>query len=660
MDTLSLSFTCSYNSCWSTFVGRNSKHLSKPHSSRQRFETYQTERRNRSNPAVDDTSNRFTGSDKKHRSAAVLVREFMKLARGQGWSILFAIVTVTFTTALALIPPAGTKVLVDYVLGDKPLPSRWAELGLPVDRWKLLQLGVVGLLVVTLVKSLIDIWGSWHATKAAKRVQLSVRRRLFDHTIRLRLHQVYELKSGGAASILRQDANGVGDLVFAMFYNPSRALVQLIGSLLILAWVDWKLLIVSLLVIPLIYFTHRTWIGRIRPLHRDVRTLRKSIDALATEVFGGMRVVRGFGRQRSESNRYMREGHLMARQELYIWRSTRFIRLVWTIFTPLAVAALLLYGGSQVLQGSLTLGDLMMFVVYALMLLDPLAVLAQSAATFQSGLSALERVLDILGEPQEFESSSKSQTVQTSSARGQIEFENVSFRYPRCTEYALANINLVVEPGMVVALAGQSGAGKTTLCNLIARFYEPTVGRILLDGVDIRELDVESYRMLLGIVDQDVFLFDGSVAENINYARNNAEFDDVLRAAELSNADEFILNLPNGYDTVIGERGVRLSGGQRQRLAIARAILADPRILILDEATSNLDTRSERMIQQGLSTLIADRTTFVIAHRLSTITHADQIVVLEDGKITDVGTHDELLAAGGRFSAMLNVQFGLE
>ncbi len=628
------------------------------HSSRSRFDLYRDKVRGDQLPKGSiHSSAPQTASSARARPAKTLLKRFFQLLNPFRWQIVWILASLTVSTMLALIPPAGTKFLVDYVLTAKPLPEPWAS-RFPTlsDPRTLLMWTVIGVVTISLLKIIVHIFGRWYATRITKRIQLDVRHRVFEHAVRLPLHRVQEIRSGGVASILREDGGSVGELVFGLLYNPWRAIIQLIGSLLILAWVDWTLLLGAVVLLPLVFLSHRTWISRIRPQFRAIRKQREQIDASAAEAFAGMRVVRAFSRQKREAGRFVTENNLMVRKELYAWWWMRMVEMVWEAMIPLCSAGLLFYGGWRVLDGALTIGDLMMFLVYLLMLLQPLAVLANSATQFQNSLSGLDRVLDLLDEPQEMQSTTDSMRASRETARGDVEFRNVSFTYPGTDQPALQDINLKVQAGQIVALVGPSGAGKTTLCNLVARFYDTTEGQVLLDGRNLMDYDVESFRSLLGVVEQDVFLFDGTIAANIAYARRDATEEEIHVAAAAANASEFIDRLPDGLNTLIGERGVRLSGGQRQRLAIARAILADPKLLILDEATSNLDTDSERLIQESLSDLMQGRTSFVIAHRLSTIAGADLICVVEGGRISQTGTHAQLMEDGGKYRAMVEQQ----
>lgn len=626
-------------------------------SSRQRFQEYRQSLRKRKQDRQRPRNEKSDSSSGELRSTWQLLKSFWQLLKPQSKAITWALSTLTVSTLLGLLPPAATKLLVDSVFGDQPVSERIPFASLfPKDRWSLLLFITAGIVSVSLVKIFLHIWGRWYATRATKRLQMSVRKQLFQHAIRLPLARVYEMKSGGMASLLRQDAGSIGDLIFGLIYNPWRAVVQLTGSLLVLVIVDWRLLLGALLLLPAVFFSHRTWITEIRPRFRDVRERRQGIDSLTTETFAGIRIVRAFSRQRTETRRLVSDHHLMGRQELYVWWWMRTIEVLWAVAIPLASAGLMLYGGHQVLQGTLSIGALMMFVVFLLMLLEPLAILAESAATLQNNLSALDRVLDVLEEQQEMQPGKRTLQLDRQNVLGRVTFKHVEFQYEKTANWSLSEIEVEIKPGEMIALVGPSGAGKSTLCNLVARFYDSDAGEIFLDGINLRDIDVESYRALLGIVEQDVFLFDGSVAENIAYSKHDVSDDDIIDAAKIANAHQFIQELPDKYETIIGERGVKLSGGQRQRLAIARAVLADPRILILDEATSNLDTESERLIQESLRKLLKGRTSFVIAHRLSTIRDADRILVLESGRIIESGTHKELLQSHGRYSEMVALQ----
>lgn len=595
---------------------------------------------------------------RSHRSFFQLFRSFWRMLNGHYGKLFWGLFTLTISTGLSLVPPLGTKFAIDYALTKPPVvPSDWG--GIPFSKWSPIELLIwisVGVTVITLVRTAIHLSGRWLCTKTVQQVSMSIRKRVFEHMLHMPLHKIQQLKSGGATSLIREDAGGIAELIFSMVYNPWQAIVQLIGSLVILAFVDWKLLAAGLLLLPAVYLSHRTWIYSIRPLYKDVRERRQKIDSSTTETFGGIRVVRTFARQKTETKRFTWWSHVLVRQNLLVWWKTRMIEIIWEVLIPLASTALLVYGGWQILEGQLTLGDLMMFLVYLTMLLGPIATLTGSAVQFQNNLAGLDRVLDLLAAPREFESVKGSKRVLRKDVSGVISFEGVSFQYPESDNRVLNDISFETPPGATVAIVGRSGAGKTTLCNLVARFFDPTSGVIRLDGVDLRDIHLHSYRKLLGVVEQDVFLFDGTIQENISYGRRRATMEEIEFAARSAAAHEFILESPHGYQTRIGERGFKLSGGQRQRLAIARAILADPKILILDEATSNLDSQSERLIQSSLTTLLKNRTSFVIAHRLSTIRNADLILVMDSGRIVQSGTHTSLLESEGLYQQMVRLQ----
>ena len=632
--------------------------------SRKSYRKYREEVRSR--PPDNSFSPHSAGHGKKQpeksierqRSLSVLLREFWKLLKGHQARIAFALATLTVSTLLSLLPPAATKVAIDYVLTTppQPLPASAPKFFTELTAWYQLVTISIAVVVVTLFQTLIHLTGRWQATLAVNQVQARLRRQVMEHLLRLPLHRVTQLKSGGATSILREDAGGIADLVFSMLYNPWQAIIQLLGSLVILVWVDWRLMAGAVLLLPAVYFSHRTWIRRIRPLYRDIRNQRQSIDGSTTETFSGIRVVRTFARTKAERNRYAYGNHLLVRQQLFVWWVTRLIEIIWEVLIPLASTALLVYGGWQILQSRLTLGDLMMFLVYLAMLLGPIATIAGTAVQLQNNLAGLDRVLDLMEQAEEMPDRDGALRVERDQVHAHLELKGVTFRYPETDREVLASVDLNIPAGSVVALVGRSGAGKTTLCNLVARFYDPSEGCVLLDGRDLRDIQLQSYRNLLGIVEQDVFLFDGTIAENIGYGRKQATLEQIQEAAKLAAADGFIRELPQGYASLIGERGVKLSGGQRQRLAIARAILADPRILILDEATSNLDSENEKAIQESLKVLMKNRTSIVIAHRLSTIMHADLIVVLDGGRIVETGKHHELLERSGLYRTMVELQ----
>jgi ATP-binding cassette, subfamily B, bacterial len=435
--------------------------------------------------------------------------------------------------------------------------------------------------------------------------------------------------------------------------SPSIAVIRLLVAIGILLSLNWRLALMAMAIIPGTMLISFASAKRVRPVYRSVRKDVEVIDGRVGETFSGIRVVRAFGREIRELSEYLTSRHTVLRKELFAHRREMLLWASWGLLLGMVNVVIVWYGGHLYLDGRATIGDIMAFQWFTFLLLNPVWSIVNSFSELQRSLAAMERVFEILA--LEDDKPDRPDAVDAPDAVREVQFEGVDFEY-REGQPVVRDFNVTVPGGSVVALVGRSGAGKTTVTDLVARFHDPTRGRILLNGQDIRGFKLRSYRDLIAIVQQDVFLFDGSVRDNIAYGRHDATEAEVEDAARRANAHEFIERLPEKYETFIGERGVKLSGGQQQRLAIARAIVAKPQILILDEATSNLDTESEQLIQASMASLLAGRTTFVIAHRLSTIRRADLILLLEDGLIIERGTHVSLMADRGVYFEMVQRQ----
>lgn len=432
--------------------------------------------------------------------------------------------------------------------------------------------------------------------------------------------------------------------------TPTLAAVRLLIAVAILLTLNWRLAVAEVAIIPGVVVISSALAKRVRPIYRSVRSDTEEMDGRVAETFSGIRIVRAFRRERKERLDYMSARHTVLRKELFAQRREMLIWTAWSLVLSSVNVMIVWYGGFLNLRGAASIGDIMAFQWYSFLLLNPVWTIVNSFSELQRSLASVERVFETLA--MQKEKPDRPGAHEAPSVVREIRFEDVEFEY-RSGRPVVRDFNVVVRGGWLVALVGRSGAGKTTVTDLVARFHDPTKGRVLVNGCDIREFRLRSYRSLLAIVQQHVFLFDGSIRDNISYGRFDATMAEIEDAARRANAHEFIVKLPDQYDTLVGERGCKLSGGQQQRLVIARAILACPQILILDEATSNLDTESEQLIQASMATLLMDRTTFVIAHRLSTIRKADLILLMEDGRIIEQGGHLELMSTRGVYYGMV-------
>jgi subfamily B ATP-binding cassette protein MsbA len=485
-----------------------------------------------------------------------------------------------------------------------------------------------------------------------------IRNVLFDHIQCMPLRFFHQHHTGTLLSRVTHDVSQMEQAISRASNDVLRQGLTMIGLLAVAFYRDWMLALCAVIVLPLASVPLVKFGRKLRRLSRHAQTHMGHLSVLLEEVFRGITIVKGFGRETHESARFRQRNEAYYRVMRRTIRASELSGPIMEGIGALGVAAVVLYGGQKVIAGTTTAGTFFSFLFAIMMLYEPLRKLSRLNAVIQQAGAAAERVFAVLDMPGEMQEQAQKPALPP--IRRGVVFTDVTLRYQPETSPALRGLNLTVRAGEVVALVGASGAGKTSLVHLLPRFYEPTSGCITIDGVDIAQVSLASLRAQIGIVSQDIVLFDDSVRNNILYGRPQATMAEVCEAARAAYAHEFIAALPQGYETVIGERGVRLSGGEKQRIAIARALLRNPPILILDEATSALDSASERMVQHALDNLMKDRTTFVIAHRLSTVRHAESIVVLQQGRIVETGRHGTLLARGGVYARLYRLQFATQ
>ncbi|HEX4438437.1 MAG TPA: ABC transporter ATP-binding protein [Thermoanaerobaculia bacterium] len=580
---------------------------------------------------------------KKKLPFKVIARDAMELVQARRGRLALGFGLLLASKLCGLVLPGTTKILLDDVIGK--------------HRTELLSRIILLAGGATLIQAITGFALSQVLGKAAQRSITEMRRTVQEHVGRLQIAFFDQTKTGVLLSRVMTDAEGIRNLVGTGLVELAGGIVTAILALGILFYFSVKLTLIALGVLSLFGLVLLYAFRTLRPLFRERSKINAEVSGRLTESFAGVRVVKAYRAERREALTFTRGVFRLFRNVAQTMTGFSAVSSFSTLLLGIVGVAIMWVGAHEIQAGRMTVGSFVSFTLYLGLLVGPVVQIVSIGSQVTEAFAGLERIRELRDELREDAGDAAREPLPR--LEGRVEFRDVSFAYEKDVP-VLHDISFSASPGTATALVGPSGAGKSTIIGLVAAFYRPTSGSVLVDGHDLASVRLSDYRSQTGVVFQDTFLFDGSVYENIAYSRPDATREEVLRAGAIARCDEFVEKMNDGYDTVVGERGVKLSGGQRQRVSIARAILADPRILILDEATSSLDSESEALIQEGLAELMKGRTTFVIAHRLSTIRRADAILVVEGGRIVERGRHQDLLARGGRYADLYNRQYGLE